>query len=386
MLIIALIAQIPQTRTIVEPSAQVSNDYTLESISVNIEGENALSNTQQLINSDSGSDFLSLETVGENYKLVLVSGNNVSESNEVTIIEEADVTIAIFAGTNFVLYQKTGEDYGIYSYNIPAKAGKLVIKSSDPESFNNITLLDNENYFYVEPKTGNYGYGNLTTGEITEAGQKSLRISSTANVNQSALNYPTVSPNGAMIALSEVVETEGVEEVSLKVFSTVVRSLEDPIFASKLSAGKVDQFVWTSESNFLVSKNSAVIADIEQKSIEELGSPWMKTTSKISPDGNLVVFCTEQTLVGNCFIRDINTKTSTSLDVEVSEAFWLNSRDLGLIVGESLYSFNYENKVDPLRRITDRRGSFEVIESNGKVVVRLDSELMEVSSLERQAI
>lgn len=263
------------------------------------------------------------------------------ESNEIEL-ESGNIIYAEFADNNLIYYQKISEDYGIYLYSIPNNTKKKIIDTADPESFSNISIINENKFFFIQPKTGKYGYGNISTGEMIYIGQKFQNPNSVDNVNVAVYSNPVISPDRSILGLIDNSSASTLSK-TIKLFKTSDSSLTSPILTSEVLASDEIKYEWSSNGKYLVVGKDPHIFDIKNAKVINQEVTGGLSEVSFSPDSTKALICNFNR---QCQIQNLDDNLSSSpinTGFDINNGIWLNNNILVLSIADSIYSFNLEN-------------------------------------------
>lgn len=300
-------------------------------------------------------------------------------------IESKDCLYADFTNDNQVYYQKTGDTYGIYAYTIKSDTKKKFIETADPNFFKSIAMIDENKYFFVQPKTGKYGYGDIKTGKLNVIGVKATNISAVTDVDKALYSEPSISPDKKFIALIE----DAANNPTLKIFNSSDTKFSTPKFATKINKSVSGKYQPSWTGKFLTFGDQATTIFSDNNSIVYEGDKGKISTIKFSPDMTKVLICSGNVLFSNCRLKNVNIKTgaivSSQITTEavlpdsISDAEWLGSDTIAIIVGKSLYDYKISTK--KFEKAGMERGDYEFVGINPakkSMLVKLNQEVKEL--------
>ncbi|MBN1331690.1 hypothetical protein JW978_02265 [Candidatus Dojkabacteria bacterium] len=188
-------------------------------------------NDKQAVSPDN-SKVLDLKATDNNFTLSLLD----SKGEILKEFESDEILDAAFGMNSLIYYQKAGDDFGIYAYPLDSGTPVRIINSIDPQFFLNIAFISDEKYFFIEPKTGKYGFGYVSGGGNEYLGQKTSGVESVVETNIAAFSNPFVLPAGENI----FVITRSVVQEEIKLFIEAYpidqKPFSNPVFSEELGS------------------------------------------------------------------------------------------------------------------------------------------------------
>lgn len=408
---------IPQPRTLEEPEAELTQEVLSTEFSM---GEVAKESTESasVNNEDSatpeklGKVKKFLYSTDQEYALLLTDDTQTSETTSLLehivpkvsadetrgltlrvmgkngstqIIEKDTVLDAEFGGNEYVYYQTLGTSAGIYTYNLSKSKKDTVIQTYDHASFANMTMINDSQYFFIQPTTGKMGFGKLGSNDEVILDTKTLNLQ-TNYVKASAYTLAGISPDKKYIAVYD----KSVEypagssiKVRLQIFPTTAKTLSDMYFSTDIviaprNLAEGDSLVrWSSDNALLLAGNNSTIIDIPNKKV--LFSTGDSTSiTRISPDKKSLFVCIE--FPSECYVTDFSQSKKTPVTKVVTQAEWLSKDTVLMVIGQKLYVFSTKsNKLELVKSERNEYAIHDVTANNGKAVVRQGTQLIEVT-------
>jgi len=325
---------------IIEPNAPLSNTFSLKPIDTKgvkdikfVKYSEDQKKVATLTNSDSG----------KNYKLIVSDSNWENQK----IIESEDALNVNFIDNSNIYYQKTGNDYGIFLYSFNDDKKNKFFSSVDPEMFNNVVMIGNNQFFYIQPKTGNYGFGNLSTGKLNNLGQKAIDQASIQDKAMSEISDPTISLDKNNLVILQLVPNSSPIQKDLLIFPIKDFDFSKPIFSTRIQTTQGARYQWIADQNLLVAGDDSTVIDILKKEIVFKGTKDYINYLSISPNTKLAGVCYNNYPTDRCSIINFNNSQEAQtmlLPNDTSKMVWLDNNNCILIVGKSLYDFNIVQK------------------------------------------
>lgn len=378
----------------VEPDAPITRSLTVNSLSssattnTKVQGnsQNKLGNIKSIENikySPDGTKGIVFSDATSEKALTLVG----SDGNILKQIESVDVINADFTNNNQVYYQKIGKDFGIFTYTIKTDAKKKFIETTDPEFFNNIAMIDEDNYFFIQPKTGKYGYASIKTGKLNIVGQRAINTGSILDVDKALLSNPIISPDKKTLILTESSQPGATIDQTLKVFPSNETKFSTPKMTAKISTNINKSYRWGEDGKFLTIGDDSTTINIDTKTVAFKGQANQISKINFSPDKTKAVVCVGMLQRTNCRIESVSsgsissTKVSTAnvLPEGVGDVNWLNNDTIVFVIGKSLYDYKVSTKT--LEKATGAKGDYKILNRNtktGSLLIKQDDQLKEL--------
>lgn len=372
------------SQDIFEPEASLNESYKPVEIQTNTDSK--------FLASENNTKYLSFDNEGS-LKLLDQKGKSIDT------IEEGDVVDAAFTSDDQVYYQVHGDNYGIYNYapsnDSKNKATKQkLVNTTDPDFFNNIVYLGNNKYFFIQPKTGKYGYVNALTGKSEILGQQAIVIETANDIDKALFTRPEVSPGGKYLLLIKKAaiyrDTGEPNKYTLQVFPVGEKSFKKPLIQVELGfQSNVNNYKynWSKDGQFLSIGNDGLVFDLKTKNVLYRGSQFELTQIAFSPSSKMIAICTGDLAGGKCDLKTITNgklqaakvDLSNYLPENISELDWVNNNMLVFTVGKSIYSFDISKlKVE---KLLPDRADYKIISTNnstGEITVKKDSSIIEL--------
>jgi hypothetical protein len=267
-----------------------------------------------------------------------------TENVVIKVIENANVLSAEFVNDDLVVYQKSSEyDYGIFFYTISTDTKQKIIETADPSVMQNLAFLDNENYFFIQPATGEIGFGNLGKGITSVLDVKALQLNS-HYAAEGAYQFATISPDKQYLAFYDLSPTaKGM--VHLIIIPATAKNLSSPYWqveltppAYTLRAGE-KYFSWSGDGKYLVTADGTML-NLAQKTLvtnQSSGSTFIR----VSPDSTR--FAGIGMSQFSAFLQPIAGGTQTKIADGVTQMEWIGNSKLILVIGKRLYTYDANN-------------------------------------------
>jgi len=289
-------------------------------------------------------------------------------------VEKNNISNAEFINDKNIYYQKLNVDPGIYFYNLETGEKKLAIETTDLKSFENVVPIDENKYFYIEPKTGKVGFGEIQTGQRSVILQKSLEVKT--NYAQSGAYYYAVgSPNKEYVAFFDLTDVAQ-NKIALLIYPSIATKAEDLYFKayadiSSRSLIPGEKLIsWSEDSELVIAGESPVIVHVKEKKIVYEGNT--KSKSLMSPDKTSLAYIDFETL--DLEVVELgNSENIITLAKYASQFEWMDNEHIFLIIGKKLYIYNLPKQ--ELNLISEERGEYRIVGRNGdRILVSFDGE------------
>lgn len=317
-------------------------------------------------------------------KLTLINTLN----GNANVIEQFDVLNTDFINNNSLYFQKLGDEYGIYVYNLTKQEKLLAIKTSDPEFYKNVAFIDEDNYYFIQPKSGKYGYGKVSTGEYQITGEKLLTNETYLDVNKSLYSNLTISKDKKTISLIDASESKDFNK-KLVLFDANDKEFKKPTFSAEVEVSfeetgslKINKSKSEDDSLIIVGTDSTVI-DIKNKKVLFKGEKSKQTKVNISPDNTKLIVC-ENSDSNKCKLKNLDGKDNKDIALlpdDISEMAWIDEDTALFTVGKSIYTFKSNSK--KLEKAYKERGNYKILNKNKKdksVVISKDDSIFKLQT------
>lgn len=365
---------------IIEPDAELSDSITID--------EFELSPKDNSKYHDSESEVLGLDFSPDGkYLLVLTGDNSHEELSQSAVIpqvradnpgaytlsltdrdgkisktvEKDKVIDARFCSNSQIYYQTVGTNAGVYLYSIESDQKEVITYTYDTSTFKNISVVDDQRYFFIQPQTGKVGFGKIGSTEMAVIGEK-LANSASNYSESSAYKFSSISPNKSLIAFYDLTTDES-GFVTLYIITPETTSLNEPYYTTKVffpSRSLQDfekVFQWSSDSRYLLA-GSALILDAMEKLVVVEGEEHQFTTMTLPQSSGIFA---EFSYDGNKgYIRDFDSDEKLmTLPKNISHFGWLTDKLLMTFIGKRFYVYNTEK--DKLEAATEDRHQYHII-------------------------
>lgn len=349
----------------IEPNAPISKEFT--ATNYNPLARSSVTEIAGLIPAvDEQSQLLLTDSLRAN-KLVLI---NAADSSTLDI-ETEGVSKAKYATSQLIYYQKHTAEAGIYTYNLATRAKSLLIATQDPETFDNIALLDQSSYFFIQANTGKVGFVKVDGTQVILAEKK---LATRSNyVQAGAYKYAVVSPDKQWVAFFDLSQDESgqtmlyIVPTSASKLSEAILSIETKLSSRSLLPGE-ELLRWSNDSKYLFSSAQAQVIGIAERQVV---SELKEGDGVIIPspvDSKVVVIDLNTT---KAQVRNYQGELLIELPDHVSQAAWFSGDVLILNIGQSLYTYKLSTKT--LNKLNLPRATYELIQTNltaGQLLVK----------------
>jgi|GEM_PF-3067251 len=291
-------------------------------------------------------------------------------STEIKNIISKDILNAEFSSNNQIYYQKMNDDYGLFVYNIKTGTNKKFISTTTLESFKSIAFIDDDTYYFIQPKTGKYGYGNISTDKTTILGQNADIQETYIDKNMAFYTDMYVSEDKSLIGVVDNKLAES-QKKTLNLFAKSDRDLKNPLlkveFESLLNDGNILQKTITTSNNgrFLTIGSDIVTIDLTTKKTLFKGESGRINTISFSPDGTKIITCVQGSNNGYCKMKAIESNSISEyadLPKDISQTQWINNEVVVFSVGRSLYDYKVSKKL--LEKVVAEQDAFTILARN----------------------
>lgn len=347
-------------KQIIEPSAPLSQNTKLQSIATSSKDSTAQTISSAAVSEVKQSTVTDSSLVLSESKGAFSLGISDADGNIKKSIKTEGVIDAEFQDKSTVSYQiVNANDAGVYLYNTDKNTNELIVKSDDPQVFNNVGLIDNSRFFFAQPKTGTIGFGKIGTSDTTVLSQKMLKTQS--NYSQvGAYKYVSVSPDKKYVAFYDLTPVDN--NITLSVLPVTAKSLTDMYYQVKVpgyvnQTRSIDKVIsWSKDSKYIVTGNNATIIDVAAKNVAYSLKDKI-ASALLSP--NLDKFIVFNDTDNKVFIRNFKTNDEVQVGQDVGDAKWLTNDYVILTIGQKLYLFNVKDS--KLETVTETRAVFSIL-------------------------
>lgn len=307
------------------------------------------------------------------YRLEILDSNGglIEEISDQPILE------AKFIDNNNIYYQQTGENFGIFLYELGKGTSKKIVSSTDPDYFNSLAFINTSKYFFIQPKTGKYGYGDINSGTEDITGQEAIPQQGLEEKNSALFENPAITNDGKLLMVFKRVITEQTAAYIFQTYSIEDLKLTNPLNSIEVSTDFNSNYPVKLQGKYVIFGTDSAVFDTEKMEIIYRGKNEQVTSIEFSPDQSKKSICTGTLSNRNCTIEE-NGNISHTLPRQISQSKWLNNDTLIYTIGQSIYEYDINTKTN--KKITDERNNFEILaQGSGFVLTKKNDQVLKVS-------